>query len=164
MKPAVLAFVGVTLAFSLAGCVLLPPAPIEPPVTATPSKTPTPTPTPEPTLATRDASTPFDEWDAYLACTNLTLPFFYSESSADPTAVVYDSFGDSFVHLRPDGLYYVYSEVENGNVDPSLASYAAANCIIGGTLGVPRYELYGATARLSPGEISDSADADLPTG
>ena len=163
MKTVSVAVASVTLAFALTGCGLLPPAPLEPPVTETPTETPTPTPTPEPTLAARTASTPFDAWDAYLACTNLTLPFFFSETSADPAAVVYDSFGDSFVHLRPDGLYFVYSEVENGNGDPGLASYAAANCIIGGTLGVPRYELYGATARLSPGEISDAADAALAT-
>ena len=163
MKTVSVAVASVTLAFALTGCGLLPPAPPEPSVTETPTETPTPTPTPEPTLAARTASTPLDEWDAYLACTHLAMRFFFSETSQDPTAVVYDSFADSFVHLRPDGLYYVYSEVENGNGDPALASVAAANCIIGGTLGVPRYELYGATVRLSPGEIAANADAPLAT-
>jgi len=164
MKTAVVA-VTLTLTLTLSSCALLPPAPPEPSSSASASDTPTPTPSAEPTLpAARDASTPFDEWDAYLACRQLTPPYFFSEGGGNFFAVEYQSFADSFIFLRTDGLYFIYSEVENGNGDPALASVAAANCIVGGTLASPRYELFGATIRLTDTEVAATADAALPTG
>ena len=163
MKTAPVVILSAVVVFALAGCGLLPKAP--PPVptptaSATETSTPTPTPVaPEP----RSASTPLDAWDAYLACRQLTPSFFFTPDSGDFAAVVYASFDKSVVHERPDGLWYVYSEVENGNVTADLASFSAANCIIGGTLGKPRYELFGATVRLSPGEIAAASDAPLAT-
>lgn len=162
MKPAILTTLAVAAVFALAGCGLLPSAP----PSASPSASPTPEPSASPSLEPvepieRTASTPFDEWDAYLACRQLTPPFFYSESGGDFYQVEYASFANSFIHLRSDDLYFVYSEVENGNVDPSLASAAAANCVIGGTLGTPLYAQFGATVRLTDAEIDAAKDAPL---
>ena len=51
--------------------------------------------------------------------------------------------------------------MENGNVDPSISSAGAANCVVGGTLGSPRYEQFGATIRLTDAEIDAVKDAPL---
>lgn len=163
MKSAPLTIAGIVAVLALAGCALLPKAP-PPTPTPSPSASDLPIAVPTPVApAARDAYTPFDEWDAYLACRQLSYPLFFSEDAGDFGVVVYDSFQESFVHERPDGLWYVYTEVENGNGDPSLASYAAANCILGGTLGVPRYELFSATVRLSQAEIDAAKDSPLAT-
>lgn len=165
MKPAILTTVAVAAAFALAGCGLLPSSPpSSSPTAASPSPGPSPSVSVEPTEpAERTGSTPFDEWDAYLACRQLTPPYFYSETGGDFAAVEYASFNDSFIHLRADDLFFVYSEVENGNVDASLVSAAAANCVVGGTLGNPRYEQFGSTIRLTEAELDAAADAPLDT-
>jgi len=165
MKPAILTSLAVAALFALTGCGLLPSAPPSASPSATssapePSASPSEAPA-EP--AERTASTPFDEWDAYLACRQLTPSYFYSESGGDFYEVEYASFADSFIHHRSDGLFFVYSEVENGNVDPSLASAAAANCVVGGTLGTPQYAQFGATVRLTEAEIDAAKDAPLDT-
>jgi len=165
MKAAILTSTAVAALLVLTGCGLLPSSP----PSASPSAA-SPTPEPSPSVSAepaepevRDASTPFDEWDAYLACRQLTPPYFYSETGGDFAAVEYASFADSFIYLRTDDLYFVYSEVENGNGDPALSSVGAANCIVGGTLGNPRYEQFGATVRLTPAEIDAAKDAPLAT-
>jgi len=163
MKLASLTVVVVAAGLALSGCGLLPSAPTSPSPSAS-AESPSPSPSASPTpLAPeeRDASTPFDEWDAYLACRHLTPSYFYSESGGDFYEVTYASFADSFIHERADGLFFVYSEVENGNVPPESASLAAANCVIGGTLGKPQYAQFGSTLRLSAAEIDAAKDAPL---
>jgi hypothetical protein len=163
MKPVILTAVAVASLLALTGCGLLPSAPPSAsPSASSPAPEPSASPSEEPAEpAERTASTPFDEWDAYLACRQLTPPYFYSESGGDFYEVEYESFDDSFIHLRDDDLFFVYSEVENGNVDPSLASAAAANCVVGGTLGTPLYAQFGATVRLTDAEIDAAKDAPL---
>lgn len=151
-------------ALALAGC-----APIDPLPTPTPTETATETPSPEPsespsaTPEPRSASTPFDEWDAYLACRNLSYSFFHGPmGELDFGAIEYAPLASSDVIPRSDGLYYVYIEVVNGNGTTPATINVAAECILGGTLGAPRYELFGAVTR-SP--LADrSPDSPLPTG
>ena len=165
MKLASLTVVVVAAGLALSGCGLLPSAPTSPSPSAS-AESPSPSPSASPTPIVpeeRDASTRFDEWDAYLACRQLTPSYFYTDNGGDFYEVKYASFADSFIHERADGLFFVYSEVENGNVDASLAAVGAANCVVGGTLGTPRYEQFGATLRLTDAELDAAKDSPLDT-
>jgi len=163
MKLASLTVVVVAAGLTLSGCGLLPSAPTAPSPSAS-AESPSPSPSASPTPIVpeeRDASTRFDEWDAYLACRQLTPSYFYTDNGGDFYEVKYASFADSFIHERADGLFFVYSEVENGNEPPASASLAAANCVVGGTLGNPQYAQFGSTIRLSAAELDAAKDAPL---
>lgn len=127
------------------------------------SPTPTPTETAPPPAAERDATTPFDRWDAYLACRNLSWSFFIGpEGALDFGAIDFAAIDASEVVERTDGLWYVYIEVINGNGDTPATQNIAAECILGGTLGEPRYELFGARTRAPSAERDPNSP--LPTG
>jgi hypothetical protein len=148
----------------LAGCGGGPAPSPSPSDTASASPSPTPSesaPAPEPVA--RGASTPFDAWDAYLACRNLSAPFFTGPGGAwDFGAIDYAPKASSDVIARTDGLFYVYIEVVNGNGDTDATRNVAAECVVGGTLGAPRYEMFGALVRSPLSERNP--DAALPTG
>lgn len=131
---------------------------------ASPSPTPSESaPAPDPEPAARDASTPFDAWDAYFACRNLSASFFTGPGGGwDFGLIEYAPFAASDVIARTDGLIYVYIEVVNGNGDTDATRNVAAECVVGGTLGAPRYEMFGALVR-SPLSERDP-NAPLPTG
>ena len=154
----------VAVVLLLAGCAGDPGASPTPSdsVSASPSPTPSESaPAPEPDA--RGADTPFDAWDAYLACRNLSAPFFTGPGGAwDFGAIDYAPMAASDVIARTDGLFYVYIEVLNGNGDTDGTRNVAAECVVGGTLGEPRYEIFGAVVRSPLGDRTP--DAGLPTG
>jgi len=153
----VLAVVPVVL---LVGCTPQSPEPA-PTVTVT---APAPEP-PESPAAERSSATKLDGWDAYLSCRNLTIMYFGGTDGNDPGLVDYASFEDSYVHPRPDGNFFVYIEVHNGNAEEGSADASAAECIVGGgTLGGFEYHQFGSTIRLSEAEITALQDEPLSTG
>jgi hypothetical protein len=136
----------------------------EPTPTPTAAETPAPSPTPSdtPESVAREAHTLFDAWDAYLSCRTLSQPYFTGPDGAwDPGRIEYAPFDASDVVERTDGLFYVYIEVVNGNGATDATRDVAAECIVGGTLGDPRFELYGARTR-APSSERDP-DAPLPS-
>lgn len=131
----VFAVVAVTL--TLAGC-------------STPSELPGPRPTVAVagTQPPRSADTPFDKWDAYLACRNLSLPFVDPD---DAEAAKFGTFAHSYLVKRRDGLFYVYIEYVDTNYT-GASHLGAAVCILGGTLGSPIYVSDGASDRIPIGK------------
>ena len=103
-----------------------------------------------------------DPLDAYLACKYISSQFLF-RNPGEFTAVTFAHFEQSVVHLRADGLYYVYVEFENPTYEPGYTDYYAAECILGGTLGDQHYESYGSTQRLTPEEVASASDAPVPT-
>ena len=125
---------GFAVVFALAGCTAQ-------------TNVPRPTATVTGSAATREltADTPFDKWDAYLACTNWVSGNALARGdTSDPRFV---DFAHAYIVKRTDGLFYVYVEYTDDN--PKAAMHlGAAECILGGTHGSPDYQLTGSTARL----------------
>lgn len=157
--PAVTLLAGaVALAGLLAGC-----APGDPDPTATPSAPPTTSepaettppatetapPTEEP--AARGAGSSLEAIDAYALCRAQTGRFY-----GDPGRTVFAPFDAATVLQRDDGLWYVYMDVEDPSQEPELVDVAGSECIVGGTMGEPQWELFGSIAR----DVADESIAD----
>ncbi|MGR0221424.1 hypothetical protein [Agromyces sp. ZXT2-6] len=144
------------LAAVLTGCAAEDPdpttTPSAPPTTSEPVET-TPPPTetaPPATPEARGPGSPLEAVDAYALCRAQTTRFY-----GDPGRLEFAPFGEATVLLRDDGDWYVYMEVD----DPSagdLAEVAGSECIVGGTIGEPDWELFGSIAR----EYADESIAD----
>jgi hypothetical protein len=144
------------LAGLLAGCAAEEPDPTNtpsaPPTTSAPAETtapPTETASPE-TPAARGPESPLEAIDAYALCRAQTTRFY-----GDPGRLEFAPFDEATVLLRDDGDWYVYMEVD----DPSagdLAEAGGSECIVGGTIGEPEWELFGSLAR----EFADESIAD----
>ncbi|HEX4059085.1 MAG TPA: hypothetical protein VHX87_12330 [Galbitalea sp.] len=105
---------------------------------------PTATATGSATTRALTADTPFDKWDACLACTNWVLGDALASGTSDPQFV---DFAHAYIVKRTDGLFYVYVDYTDDN--PKAAMHlGAAQCILGGTLGSPDYGGWGSIARL----------------
>ena len=90
------------------------------------------------------ADTPFDKWDAYLACTNWVEAYGLGRGTSAPDFV---GFAHEYIVKRTDGLFYVYVEYPDDN--PKAAMHlGAAQCILGDTFGSPDEGTLGLTARL----------------
>jgi|GEM_PF-3179179 len=146
----------------LAGCTPggpVAPAESEPPAATTPSPTPTASEVPPASDApiAADADRPLEAIDAYALCRAQTYAFF----PGDFALLDYAPFPDATVLLRSDGLWFVYIEVDDGNRPADLVDAAASNCIVGGTIGQPQWELFGAVTRGQ--DVIDGYDAPLPS-
>ncbi|BDZ55291.1 hypothetical protein [Agromyces marinus] len=152
----------VAIAALLTGCA--PGGPLNPPASEAPATTtPAPaSPTSEAPAASDEpaptgADRPLDALDAYALCRAQTTGFY----AGDFALVEYAPYSDASVLLRDDGLWFVYIEVEDGNRSADLVDVAASNCIVGGTVAEPRWELFGVVTRGQ--EVIDGYDAPLPT-
>ncbi len=135
------------------------PATTEPPAATTSSPSPTESAMPpasdEPIAA--DADHPLSNLDAYALCRARTYAYY----PGDFALLEYAPFADATVLLRDDGLWFVYIEVDDGNRTPDLVDSSASNCIVGGTLAEPQWELFGVVAR-GP-DVIDDYNAPLAT-
>jgi hypothetical protein len=161
-RDGLLAIGAVAVAALLAGCGGSPTPTPTATISAPPEPEPTPTESSAPPVAERDAASPLDRFDAYLACRTLSASFFTGPEGAwDFGAIEYAPIDAADVLPRSDDLWYVYIEVVNGNGTSDATRDVAAECIVGGTLGEPRYELFGARTRAPQSERDP--DAPLPT-
>ncbi|GAA1061782.1 hypothetical protein [Agromyces bracchium] len=147
---------------ALAGCAPggpVAPATSEPPAATTASPTPTASEMPpasdEPIAA--DADRPLEPIDAYALCRAQTYAYY----PGDFALVEYAPFADATVLLRDDGFWFVYIEVDDGNRTPDLVDSGASNCIVGGTIGEPQWELFGVVTRGQ--DVIDDYNAPLAT-
>lgn len=145
-----LALLGVGLALAFAGCV--PSGPVAPssapPAETTPAS---PASSPPATPAARNADSPLEPIDAYALCRAQTTGYY----EGDFGLVDFAPFVDATVLERTDGLWFVYIEVDDGNREPALVESAGSQCIVGGTIGEPQWEMFGAISR----EVADEAIA-----
>ncbi|MEI5585094.1 MULTISPECIES: hypothetical protein [unclassified Agromyces] len=148
----------IALAGLLAGC-----APGDPDPTASPSAPPTTTapvettaPPPESAPPTESPSAggtdrPIEAIDAYSLCRAQTSGYY-----GDPGRTVFAPFEEATVLLRDDGDWYVYMEVDDPSREPALVESAGSECIVGGTVAEPVWQLFGTIAR----EYADESIAD----
>ncbi|WP_430647480.1 hypothetical protein [Agromyces sp. GXS1127] len=156
--------VSVVLVAALAGCTPggpVAPATSEPPSATTPSPTPAPTASEMPPASDEplaaDADRPLEAIDAYALCRAQTYAYY----PGDFALLDYAPFTDATVLLRDDGLWFVYIEVDDGNRPADLVDSGASNCIVGGTIGEPQWELFGVVSRGQ--DVIDGYNAPLPT-
>ncbi|GAA1058475.1 hypothetical protein GCM10017608_26100 [Agromyces luteolus] len=147
---------------ALAGCAPggpVAPATTEPPAATTPAPSPTASEMPPASDApiSADADRPLEAIDAYALCRAQTYAYY----PGDFALLDHAPFPDATVLLRDDGLWFVYIEVDDGNRPADLVDSSASNCIVGGTIGEPRWELFGVVARGR--DVIDGYDRPLPT-
>ncbi len=145
----------IALSLVLAGCATPTPGGSPSPTASSgPPETPAPQ-TPAPTVTVtaapveRGPDTPYDLFDAWLSCRDLTTAVY-----DDPGRVEFASFDESDVVRRDDDLIYVY--IETVDSSSGEAREVASECILGGTLGDPDQLLFGVTAR------STDRDPNIP--
>jgi hypothetical protein len=148
----------IALTALLAGC-----APGEPDATASPSPVPTtsepaettapPTESSPPTgtPSAGDTDRPIEAIDAYSLCRAQTSGYY-----GDPGTTVFAPFEEATVLLRDDGDWYVYMEVDDPSRGSELAESAGSECIVGGTIAEPAWQVFGTIAR----EYADESIAD----
>jgi hypothetical protein len=166
LKPRHAASVTVAVALAtgglLAGCApggpVAPPA-SEPPAATTESPSPSASEMPpasdEPIAA--DADRPLQAIDAYALCRAQTYAYY----PGDFALLEYAPFADASVLLRDDGLWFVYIEVDDGNRPAELVDTGASNCILGGTVAEPQWELFGVVTRGQ--DVIDGYNQPLPS-
>ncbi|MGR2752786.1 hypothetical protein [Agromyces arachidis] len=145
----------------LSGCAAEEPGPTAGPTAGPSATTPSPTPSaaPETTApateeppAARGPGAPLEAVDAYALCRAQTLMYH----PGDPTRVEYAPFEEATVLLRDDGDWFVYMDVDDGNREPELVEVGGVECIVGGTIGEPDWQRFGAITR----DIADEAIAN----
>lgn len=104
-----------------------------------------------------DADRPLEAIDAYALCRAQTYAYY----PGDFALLEYAPFADATVLMRDDGLWFVYIEVDDGNRPADLVDSGASNCILGGTIGEPQWELFGVVTRGQ--DVIDDYNAPLPT-
>jgi hypothetical protein len=117
------------------------------PVETTPAVSETPPATP----GARGADSPLEPIDAYALCRAQTGRFY-----DDPGRTEFAPFEDATVLLRDDGDWFVYMDVEDLTREPELVDAGGSECIVGGTIGEPEWELFGSVSR----EYADESIAD----
>jgi hypothetical protein len=124
------------------------PAPSSEPPATTPVETPTPAPSetempPASDPPTDTADRPLDALDAYALCRSQTASFY----PGDFGLLEFAPFTDATVLQRDDGDWFVYIEVDDGNRPADLVESAGSECIVGGTVGAPEWQSFGAISR-----------------
>jgi hypothetical protein len=143
--PTAAAAIFLAASIALTGCTVGSPASPSPdaassaPATTPPASSAPPTAAPE----GRDATAPLEAIDAYALCKAQTTGYY----PGDFALVEFAPFADAFVRLRDDGRWFVNIEVDDGNREASLVEVAASECIVGGTIGEPEWQLFGSTTR-----------------
>ncbi|MFC9918290.1 hypothetical protein [Agromyces binzhouensis] len=148
----------IALTALLAGCTATgTPSPSEAPPATTPVPTASDMPPASDGPGAAVADRPLEAIDAYALCRAQTYAFY----PGDFALLEYAPFDEASVLLRGDGLWFVYIEVDDGNRSADLVESGASNCIVGGTIGEPQWEVFGVVTRGD--DAVDDYDAPLPS-
>lgn len=153
-KGAVALLAGTIAAALLAGCSAgdAEPTAAPSPSVETASPTPAATETAPPTTPAPTASDrPLEAIDAYALCRAQTTGYFDDFGRTE-----FAPFEEATVLLRDDGDWYVYMDVDDFAREPALVEAAGSECIVGGTIGEPEWELFGTISR----EYADESIAE----